>query len=219
MLLIRTDTNPPAIPGAPVAWRPWTVIPAKAFTRAKSRLAGAVAGHLRRELARSMLDGVLAACAECADLHGTLVATDGDDVAALGTRRGATVLRDDPTPNRTLASIIDRALSSARELGATHALVVMADLPVVRAHDLREMLATLRHADVVLAPDLQRRGTSALGVRLDLGLHTWFGHDHSLDRHVQEAARLGATTAVVHNPRIAFDLDRMADWERAGIRL
>ncbi|MFI5309404.1 MAG: 2-phospho-L-lactate guanylyltransferase [Polyangiales bacterium] len=185
---------------------PWAVLVAKDFGRAKSRLGRALSATQRRELAASMFDGVLGACVGTSELQGTLVATDGRDTAALALRRGARVLRDEPLHSE-LHAIVDRALAHVRELGATHALVVMADLPLARTRDLRELLALVRQADVVIAPDAERRGTGALAVRLDLGFRTCFGHADSLQRHLREAHRLRVTARVLYNPRLAFDLD------------
>jgi 2-phospho-L-lactate guanylyltransferase len=198
----------------PSSWRPWAVIPAKRFARAKTRLRSVLDGPRRSVLAREMFGGVMDACAECGELTGTLVATDGDDVAALGAARGAAVLRDAGTSARSLSTVIDDALAAVAARSATHALVIMADLPWLRGQDVRELLAQLRRADLVLAPDRSRRGTSALGLRLHLlklGMHARFGHADSLQRHVEEAKRLHATRTIVHNPRVAFDIDAPDD--------
>lgn len=220
MLLIRTGARLASGLGAeenenePSPWRPWAVIPAKRFARAKTRLRGVLDGPRRGVLARGMFERVMDACAECRELSGTLVATDGDDVAALGVARGAAVLRDTGASARSLSSVIDHALAAVAARGATHALVIMADLPWLRGQDVRELLAQLRRADLVLAPDRSRRGTSALGVRLNLlklGVRTRFGHPDSLQRHVAEANRLHATRSIVHNPRVAFDIDAPDD--------
>ena len=202
------------LPGQAPAFHPWAVIPAKALVRAKSRLDGALEPHARRQLARSLLARVLHACAHCDGLAGILVATDGDDVARIALAAGARVVRDRPGENASLGAIVDRALAGSRELGATHALVVMADLPLLRAHDLAELLHALRASQFVLAPDAQRRGTNALGLALELDARTCFGHPDSLTRHVQEAARVGARLQLVANPRIALDLDTHGDLKR-----
>jgi 2-phospho-L-lactate/phosphoenolpyruvate guanylyltransferase len=214
--LIPTDAALPALADESTArtWRPWAVIPAKRFGRAKSRLGSVLHAGQRRALAGDMFEGVLQACNACPELEGTLVATDGDDVAGVAKRRGVAVLRDrDPRRGAgpTLSDVVDGALAAVAALGATHALVVMADLPWLRAHDLRELLAQLRSADMVLAPDLKRRGTSALGLRLALGAQSCFGHPDSLRRHLAEATRVRASTRIVHNPRVAFDLDSATD--------
>jgi 2-phospho-L-lactate guanylyltransferase len=194
-------------------FRPWALIPAKAFGRAKSRLAGVLGVRERRELARSMFEGVLSACIRCEELCGILVATDGEDTANLAARRGISVLRDRAAVSTPLSAIVDAGLAWLATREATHALVVMGDLPQLRTRDVRELLAQLRGQDMVLAADGQRRGTSALGLRLALGLRTSFGHSDSMQRHLREAERLRANRRVLHNPRVALDLDTPADLE------
>jgi 2-phospho-L-lactate guanylyltransferase len=196
------------------AFRAWAVVPAKSFRRAKGRLAGVLGVAERRVLARAMFERVLATCVAAPELEGTLVATDGEDVARLAWTRGATILRDDVAASARLNAVIDAALVVLEARGATHARVVMADLPLLAPRDLAELLAQLRAHDLVIAPDQQRRGTSALGLRLGRGLRTCFGHADSLHRHVQEAARVGGTSHVLQNPRLAFDLDSPEDLRR-----
>jgi 2-phospho-L-lactate/phosphoenolpyruvate guanylyltransferase len=196
---------------APVPFVPWAVLPAKRFGRAKTRLDPALDAPARRALARALFERVLSACTDHRDLEGTLVATDGEDVAELAARRGAAVLRDAGPASGPLARVVDGALADLRARGATHALVIMADLPRIEARDVRELLGTLRDADVVLVPDALRRGTSALGVRLDLGFRTAFGRADSLARHLREAEQCRAVTRVVYNPRVAPDIDTPRD--------
>lgn len=207
-------TEPAVLNGASAEWRPWALIAAKSFARAKSRLGSALPAHERRALASTMFDHVLDACTRCSQLQGTLVATDGDDVAEHARRRNAAVLRDEAAGS--LAAVIDAGLSLLRAGEATHVLVMMADLPLLKPCDVSELLACLRKHDLVITPDVQRRGTSALGVRLDLDFQSCFGHDDSLQRHLQQAARISARSAVRYNPRIAFDVDTPEDlvkWE------
>ncbi len=199
-------------------WAPWAVITVKGFGRAKSRLGQALPVPERRALARAMFARVLEACAGCAPLHGVLVATDGEDAARLARRRGARVVRDPSGPAQPLERVVDGALDTLRGLGASHALVVMGDLPRLRPRDLRELLAQLRETDVVVAPDALRRGTGALGLRLGLALHSGFGHADSLQRHLREAARIGARCRLIYNPQLAFDLDSPADLARMASR-
>jgi 2-phospho-L-lactate guanylyltransferase len=191
------------------AFRPWAVIPAKRFTRAKSRLSAALTADARQALARALFERVLDACARTPELHGTLVVTDGDDVAELAVKRGAIVLRD--APGAPLAGVIDAAIATLPGRGATHALVLMADLPQLHARDVSELLASLREHDCVITPDARRRGTSALGVRLDRARTTCFGHDDSLSRHVQQALNAAVSSAVIFNPRVAVDVDMPGD--------
>lgn len=158
-----------------------------------------------------MFERVLTACTGCVALTGTLVATDGDDVAAFSARRGAAVLRDTASSARGLSGVVDAALANLLARGATHALVLMADLPRVEPRDVSELIAVLRGSDMLVVPDMRRCGTGALGMKLDLGLHARFGHADSLMRHVREGQRVGAFCRVIHNPRIAMDIDTFDD--------
>jgi 2-phospho-L-lactate guanylyltransferase len=188
----------------------WAVVPAKSFARAKSRMESALEPSARRELARALLDGVLRACSGCSALAGTLVTTDGDEVAELAARHRAEVVRDAARPAR-LAHIVDAALAQARSRGATHALVLMGDLPLVRARDLAELVHALRQHAVVVVPDAQRRGTGALGLQLDRAAETCFGNPDSFTRHVAMARVRGVVPCVLVQPRIARDLDAPGD--------
>ena len=203
-----------AATSAPPPWRPWAIVPAKAFARAKSRLDAVIAPAARRELARVMLDRVLAACRAADVFAGILVATDGDDVARSAARARAHVVRDRVQPAAPLAAVVDAALEASIALGASHAVVVMADLPRLQARDLRELTAALRATPYVLAPDHQRRGTNALAVQLDLGLRSCFGRPDSLTHHVRAGLRAGVRPQLLNNPRLAADLDTHADWLR-----
>jgi 2-phospho-L-lactate/phosphoenolpyruvate guanylyltransferase len=197
-------------------FRAFAVIPQKRFGRAKARLAPALAPDARRELAAGLFTRVLSACHGCAALAGALVATDGADVAHAAQRSAALLERDRRAHEGRLSATVDVALESLRARGATHALIVMADLPQLQARDLAELLAALRDSAVVIAPDAQRRGTSALGLRLDVGFRTAFGHPDSLQRHLREATRTAGAARVIYNPRLAFDLDTPEDLAQLG---
>jgi 2-phospho-L-lactate guanylyltransferase len=193
------------------AMRVWAVVPAKSFTRAKSRLEAALPPAARRALARSLLERALSACAGCTALEATLVATDGDDVAQLAARFHAQVVRDVPGRASRLAAVVDAALEHARARGATHAVVLMSDLPLIRARDLAEVVAALSDHPVVIVPDAQRRGTGALGISLAQPPRTRFGYADSFMRHVAMARSLGVDPRVLVQPRLARDVDGPSD--------
>lgn len=197
-------------------FRAFAVIPQKRFGRAKARLAPALATEARRDLASALFARVLAACNGCTALSGALVATDGADVAHAALRSAALLERDRSAHAGRLAATVDASLDRLRARGATHALIVMADLPRLQARDLSELLDAMRAAPVVIAPDAQRRGTSALGLRLDLPFSTAFGQPDSFQRHLREAAQRASAARVIYNPRIAFDIDTPGDLAQLG---
>jgi 2-phospho-L-lactate guanylyltransferase len=209
--MMGASDPPPPGPGsgAPVA-NAWAVIPAKRFTRAKSRLGPPLGDAERQALARDMLAHVVAAARACNAVAGILVATDGDDVArACGD--GVAILRDRDEDQERLGDIVDRALVALTERGADAAVVVMGDLPRLRASDLTSLLTALEGADVALAPDRAEWGANALAVRLPAPMPTEFGRGDSFARHLAAAREHGLATIVVRTASLAHDVDAPGD--------
>jgi 2-phospho-L-lactate guanylyltransferase len=132
-------------------------------------------------------------------------------------RYRARVVRDAVARPARLAAIVDGALVHARAAGATHAIVLMGDLPLVRPRDLSEVIEALRTHELVIVPDAQRRGTGALGLRLDRDrpVRTCFGNRDSFARHLAMARARGVVPHVLVQPRHARDLDAPTDTAHA----
>ncbi len=187
----------------------WAVVPMKAFARGKSRLRGSFDDEERERLARDMFRHVLAITRSAPELAGTLVITDGDDVAQLAADEGAIPMRDpsaEGTP-RGLARVVDAALLELEVRGVSQALVLMADLPHLQCADVTAVLGELTKHDVVIVPDLAESFTNALALPLSRGFRTCFGAAGSAQRHLAHARELGLSTRTLHNARIAFDVD------------
>jgi 2-phospho-L-lactate guanylyltransferase len=184
----------------------WAVIPAKCFRRAKSRLSLAPSARVRT--ARGFLERVLLAAAPVVDA--SLVITDCRDVAAHARDRGAHVLLRPPAG--PLALTVDAGLQLLP--GATRALVLMSDLPLLRRDDLVEMLRLLRTHEVVIAPDLVERGTNALGLRPANVMRTCFGRSDSFCAHLERARTNDLDVAVYRSPRTGLDIDSPGDLAR-----
>jgi len=193
----------------------WAVLPAKSFTRGKSRLRDALDDHARALLAQAMFTHVLGVTQACARLAGTLVITDGDDVAEVASRAGALVMRD-PTTKLSLAGVIDTALTHLQRRGARAALVLMTDLPEATSADIDAILAALADAELVLAADSSGHHTNALALRLGHGYTTCFGAAHSLADHTQRAHQLGLRVLRIKSAGLAFDVDTPSDLARSA---
>jgi len=162
----------------------------------------------RAHFARRILEHVLDTLA-ATGLAGVLVATDGDDVAALAAARGAHVLRDQG--GKRLASVVDRALAEVLARGAEVALVLMADLPRIEPGDVDAMLAAVDGHDVALVKDHGGRHTNALAMAPPGAMATCFGHEDSFAAHLGAARAKHLSVVVVENERLAFDVDVPAD--------
>ncbi|MGH7438214.1 MAG: 2-phospho-L-lactate guanylyltransferase [Polyangiaceae bacterium] len=197
----------PRTPVRPV----WAVVPAKSFVHGKSRLSPVLAAGERARFASELLAHTLAALV-ASGLDGVLVATDGDDVAALAVTHGASVLRD---PGATgLAAVVDGALIEVAARGARAALVFMADLPDLTPEDVRQIVAALDGCDVVVVRDHKGPHTNALALAPPTAIRTCFGRADSFDAHCAAARAAGLSLAVVDNERIAFDVDAPSDHAR-----
>jgi 2-phospho-L-lactate guanylyltransferase len=101
------------------------------------------------------------------------------------------------------------ALERVSAEGCRHALVLPADLPLLRTADL-EALVRAADADVVIAPDRHRIGTNALVLSPPLVLTPRFG-GASFTAHRAAARRAGLRTRTVVRRGIAFDIDVDSD--------
>jgi len=126
-----------------------------------------------------------------------------------------------------LNNAVDRAVRETITNQATAALILPADLPLIRLEDV-EMMAQIvsgpwaqkQHQEMPfgICSDTRRDGTNALLI----GLPTQFTFHYgpmSFSKHLLEAARLGISAQIMHSPGLEFDLDTEEDWEeyRRGI--
>jgi 2-phospho-L-lactate guanylyltransferase len=189
----------------------WAVVPAKSLLQGKSRLRPVLDDEDRAHFARRLLEHVLDVVG-ASGLDGVLVATGGDDVAAIAGARGAQVLRD--RGEGSLADVVDRALAEVASRGAASALVLMADLPRIERADVEALLAALDEYDVALVRDHLGHHTNALAIAPPTAMATCFGRPDSFVAHCAGAREAGLRAIVVDSERVAFDVDLPADHQR-----
>lgn len=174
------------------------LIPVKAFSDAKARLAAALNPHERSTLAQSMATTVVAAAAPL----DVWVVCDDTAVATWATQHGASVLWK---PSRGLNGAVNEGVSDLAHLDVDTVIVAHADLP--HAEHL-EWLAD--YDGVTLVPDRHGDGTNVIVIPTDSGFVFSYG-PYSFQRHQAEAKRLGLAVRVIHDDRLAWDVDRPED--------
>jgi 2-phospho-L-lactate guanylyltransferase len=187
----------------------WAVLPVKSFARGKSRLGGVLADPLRSAFARGLFEHVLSALKATPEIAGVVVLTDDDEVASLARARGCETLSD--APCATLSQIVDAGLARAQRLGATAALVCMADLPHVLPADFQRVAAALETCQVVLAPDAAEAGTNLLALAPPTLFPSCFGRADSFAQHVASARRASLEPRVLRVHGLCFDVDGPQD--------
>jgi len=178
------------------------VVVSRGPRRAKSRLRGALTSAARERLAGAMLDDVLHAA--MATGWPVLVVTDARSTAVRARAAGARTL---VAPARGTRDGARRGLRRVEREGAGAALVIAADVPLVKTVDLRRVVAAGRRSEIVIVPDRRRTGTNALYLRPPSRIAPQFGA-RSFAAHRRAA---GAGGRVLKIARLGLDVDTPAD--------
>jgi 2-phospho-L-lactate guanylyltransferase len=176
--------------------RSGVVIPVRAFTVGKARLAGRLDPAARDDLGRRLADAVAAATGELP----AVVVSSAPEVRSWAEQRGLAVLADPGSLDTAAAA----GRSWVAEQGLARAVIVHADLP--RARDLVPLTRDAGLPVIALVPDHRDDGTPVLSVPVDVPFRFAYG-PASFRRHAAEARRLGLGLRVVRDPDLAFDVD------------
>jgi 2-phospho-L-lactate/phosphoenolpyruvate guanylyltransferase len=174
------------------------LIPVKAFSRAKMRLAPVLSPPERAALAREMAEHVVKAAGPLP----VVVVCDDEDVAEWAEDLGARALLE---PGLGLNGAVNAAVAQLDGEGYIRLVVVHSDLP--RA----SRLAWLADVDgIALVPDRREDGTNVISLPASCGFRFSYGPG-SFSRHQVEADRTGLKWAVVRDAELAWDVDFPAD--------
>lgn len=174
------------------------LVPVKAFTDAKARLATVLGDAERERLARWTSARVLAAAGELP----TFVACDDERVAAWATEHGASVLWH---PGVGLNAAVNNSVAELRDAGVTDVIVAHGDLP--RAHSLATLIEP---GTLTLVPDRRDDGTNVVAVPADMPFLFAYGAG-SFRRHLESAIAAGLSVRVRRDPLLALDIDTPSD--------
>jgi 2-phospho-L-lactate guanylyltransferase len=199
------------------------IVPVRTIRGGKSRLGLALDAEEREELILGMLRRELTVLRDWGGAERVHLVTPDDGLAPLARAAGARSLLQ--TGNG-----LNEALSQAQRVavreGATAALILPADLPLVTTESLDRVrdaadaavAAGSGRAIVVLVPADARRGTNGLLLSPPDVIAPCFGPS-SLELHLRAAAAADASVQVVVDPALAFDLDTPEDLQRLDVAL
>ncbi|WP_165874410.1 2-phospho-L-lactate guanylyltransferase [Rubrobacter taiwanensis] len=187
--------------------RLFAAVPVRGLGSSKSRLGPVLAPGEREALVARMLGGVISALRESGCAEVCVVSPDPRALKLAG-RAGARPLRQ---RGAGLNPALEEARRQALKAGAQTLLALPADLPLLGAGDVRELLAA--GSACAISPDATDSGTNALLLRPPDALPFRFGPG-SFRAHLEEAAARGVELRVCRTPGLAFDLDTPADLAR-----
>lgn len=187
------------------------LIPIKDPTHAKTRLDKLLSVEERRRLAWAMFEDVSRAVAAARKPDRVVMVTSFIPAIERARELGWEVLVEQSQTSESAS--VDWASRALSERGFGIVMRLPADLPLVRAEDIDELLSIeLDSPGALLVPSREGTGTNAI-IRTPPTLFPSRFGPNSLALHQQEAARAGVECAIVNNPRIALDIDEPADVE------
>jgi 2-phospho-L-lactate/phosphoenolpyruvate guanylyltransferase len=183
----------------------WAVVVARSGSAAKSRLASVLNPAQRQRLALAMLADVIAVCMD-AGLAGVLAVVDAPAARSVVERSGAIALADPGTGDMNAA--VTHGLEAAAQFGASTAIVVPGDVPLISVADFESLLgaAGATQRAVVIGASHDRQGTNALLLRPPDVIAPGFGPP-SVQRHLEAGLAASALTQVRSDLGLALDVD------------
>ncbi len=187
------------------------LVPVKNLSSAKQRLAAVLDQPSRTALAQAMLHDVLTTIHNWAERPPVAVVTSDPYALDLATEYQFEIVPDPDNPGETGA--IEMATHLCVERGVESTLVIPADIPLVQAWELAEILKHAPTEGSVLVPAADGRGTNAAFRRPANLFPLRFGND-SFKPHHTAANATGKPCVVLNLPGIAVDVDNPADLQQ-----
>lgn len=184
------------------------LIPVKNLSAAKQRLAAVLDQASRTALAKAMLHDVVSALAGLAGRPQCSLVTSDPFAIGLACDYGFEIIPDPENPGETGA--IAMSTQTCVERGHDSTLVIPADIPLIQAGEVQQILANAPAEGTVLVPAADGRGTNAVFRRPANLFPLCFGND-SFPPHLAAARASGKACRVLQLPGIALDVDRPQD--------
>jgi 2-phospho-L-lactate/phosphoenolpyruvate guanylyltransferase len=187
------------------------LIPIKEPSRAKTRLANLLTVEERQGLVWAMFEDVCLSLAAAQKAEHIFLVTNFQRAAERARSLGWQVLLEEAQESESAS--VDWASRRLREQGFKGVLRLPADLPLLQAEDIDELLSLdLKPPAALLVPSAEGTGTNAI-LRMPADLFPSRFGPNSLALHKQEAGRAGVECLIVHNQHIALDIDEPQDLE------
>ena len=184
------------------------LVPVKNLSAAKQRLAGVLDQPSRTALAQAMLHDVMTTLHSLKNGPQVAIVSCDPYALKLAEEYKFEVIADPANPGETGA--IEMATRLCVERGAESTLVIPADIPLIQAWELEEILKRAPDEGSVLVPAADGRGTNAAFRRPANLFPLRFGND-SFKPHHAAAQATGKPCVVLNLPGIAVDVDNPSD--------
>lgn len=183
------------------------IVPLKALSSTKQRLAPVLSDTARHSLVRAMAADVLTQLRSHPQIEKVSIVCGEGWSAAQFADPHLRVWNESTLAVRGLNSALTAALTKAE---CDSVLLIHGDLPFLQRVDITRVVSAASRVDVVLCSDQTATGTNALLMPRDRPLVLSFG-ERSFDRHREAATTLGVSWEAVQASGIATDIDSPED--------
>jgi 2-phospho-L-lactate guanylyltransferase len=185
------------------------LVPVKEFRSSKERLSPYYNEEERARLARAMCEDTFRVVAQVRAIDRVYVVSTEYHALTLARQSNWNAINE--TQQISESQSVDEASRHCAGQGVRALLRLPIDIPLVTTDDIEGIFAALpAEPSAVVVPSRDGTGTNAL-LRSPPDLFPSHFGPESLTRHLGEAERAGATVRIVHNERIALDVDEPED--------
>ena len=185
----------------------FALLPVKSPQNAKQRLSKFLSSEQREKLARILYKQTLAALCQAKGIDRVVVVTNDSDVAEHARSSGTLVFEENEQVSHSVSA--DAACSRAIELGATTALLVPIDVPLVTSADFSQ-LAAAAQPGLIVVPSADGTGTNAMVRTPPDVIESRFGPG-SCRAHLDQARLKNVPADILRLPGLMFDIDTPED--------
>ena len=179
------------------------IVPLKALSSTKQRLAPVLSDTARHSLVRAMAADVLTQLRAHPQIDKVSIVCGEGWSAAQFADPHLRVWHESTLAVRGLNSALTAALAKAE---CDSVLLIHGDLPFLQRNDISNVVSAASRVDVVLCCDQTETGTNALLMRRDTPMVLSFG-ERSFARHRDAAVTRGVSWETVRTAGIANDID------------
>lgn len=201
----------------------WAIVPLKRLDSCKTRLAPVLTATDRAALAEAMAADVLAVLQRCHGVHHLLLVSSDPVAKAIAEDAGAEWFN--AKQGGELNADLTLACHYARERGASDCLVIHADVPLLDAAAVDELLMRSRSDAIqfdgrtlTVVPCRQSRGSNLLYATLPLPVPLAYG-ENSFSKYRKQATEQGCHFREGNAAGVELDVDEAADLELLKARL
>ncbi|HXG36639.1 MAG TPA: 2-phospho-L-lactate guanylyltransferase [Dehalococcoidia bacterium] len=185
------------------------LVPAKALSRAKGRLAGVLSEEERRQLSLAMLSDVLRAARAVPQIETVAVVSADQEVLEAAEASGTRAIQE-PAHARDLNAALTFATAELMNAGVDTLLVLPMDIPTITPREVSNILEALPSPRGMVVVRSVARGTAALALRPPDAVPFLFGPQSAMAHH-REAVRRRVPARILRLPSISIDIDSPQD--------